>query len=159
MALYIPIAVNVTNTTLCKKFANYALKILHFIWCWPACCFFQPCDADSTHTAFKLTKNWSLLFVKQFFILPLHCWDLPVTASEALPWQWIGFPGTNNTRLKFWSIGSDSSTPLALSIHSSLPSCRALLGESFGSSKAGSAFQQSSARFHISNIISGTKLL
>lgn len=109
------------------------------------------CDADSTPTALKPTKNWPLLFAKQFFILPLHCWDLPVIASKAFPWQWIGFPGTNTNELELWSVGSDSSTPPALSIHSFLPTCRALL--SVVSSRVLLNFTSPSTSF-----ISGTKL-
>lgn len=122
---------------------------------FPAMCLL--CDADSTPTALKPTKKLSLLFAKQFFILPLHCWDLPVIA---FPWQWIGFPGTNNNRLKLWSVGSDSSTPLAWSFHSVLPTCRALLGGGLAPPKLRVVSSRVLLNFTspLTSFISGTKL-
>lgn len=120
-----------------------------------------PCDAGSTHTAFKPTKTWSLLFAKPslfysfilqnmfyffYFILPFHCWDLPVIGSEAIPWQWQAPVATG------WSSGQLGQTLphlLPWVLTASLPTCGLCWGI-FGSSRAESGFQQSSAKFHIS---------
>lgn len=40
--------------------------------------------ADSAYITFKPTKDRSLLFVKQFYVLPLHFGDFPVNASKAI---------------------------------------------------------------------------
>lgn len=106
-----------------------------------------PCDADSTHRAFKPTKNWSFLFAKQFFILPLHCWDLLVIASKAFPWPWKApiTTGWNSAHL-----GQALPHLLPWVLTASYPRGGLCWGGSFGSSKAEPGFQQSSAEFHIS---------
>lgn len=121
---------------------------MDFIWCWPVCCFsnlfVSSCDADSMQTAFKPTKIWSLLFAKQFLLLPLHCWDLPVIASKIFPWRWKA-PITTG-----WNADQLGQTLLLWVFTASYPHVGLWWGGSFGSSKAESGFQQSSAKFHIS---------